>query len=75
MKETAKNMPLGHMSYITLEHETLHSFYFYTLSEVKELFWKFDFPYNPNLKIKKNFKKLSEFALKNNIVMFYGFYE
>lgn len=75
MNEKPNNAPLGHMSYVSLEHEILHSFYFYSLSEAKELFWKFDFPYNTNLNVKNNFKNLSEFASKNGMIIFYGFYE
>lgn len=76
MKETPKHIPLGHVSYVILGHQTLHSCYFYSLSEIKEFFWKFDFPYNPKLKIKSNFKKLSKTMMEDNkAIIYYGFYD
>ena len=76
VKEKRKELPIGQASYVLLSNKTLHSSYFYNLSEIKEFFWKFNFPYNSNLKPKENFYNLSAYMFENKkSIIYYNFYE
>lgn len=71
----SKELPIGHACYVLNNHKILYSVVFYDILEIKEFFWKFNFPYDSENTPENNFSNLSLYMIKNNkAIIYYGFY-